>query len=343
MACIPLRDQKLLWIKSGNMCAFTDCRRQLAIEVDQSGGTSIVSQEAHIVADSEDGPRGTSPLSQQERNSYPNLILLCLEHHKIVDDHSDTFTVDSLLAMKTAHEQWFSSLRSPADTRRDAQELLMIDILEEWEHRADIEGWPDWMSTFLRYHLSIDTVILTRLRELDLWLYTRAWPDVYPVLLRAFENLRRIASTLVMVIECAFDRREDGKAREYVPDHKRRLLEQGQYEASTAEASWIRDLVGDLALELTRAANWVLDEVRLSVDPRYQNALGVLIVEREEGLSSRFYKARYRPEEVIGSELPFRGLREFIDDRARRDWTIGAGFNEDGWRCVTPFDPSGDS
>ncbi len=64
-------------MKSGNLCAFEACRRPLAIEVEQSGRTSIVSQEAHIVAEKPDGPRGESALTLEERNSYPNLVLVC--------------------------------------------------------------------------------------------------------------------------------------------------------------------------------------------------------------------------------------------------------------------------
>ena len=51
--------------------------------------------------------------------------LLCLEHHKIVDDDPDTFTVDALLAMKAAHEERFESLHNPTDERREAKELLI--------------------------------------------------------------------------------------------------------------------------------------------------------------------------------------------------------------------------
>ena len=163
VAHIGLRDQKLLWMKSGDLFAFTDCRRKLAIEVEQSGRTSIISQEAHIVAEKPDGPRGDSPLTLEERNSYSNLMLLCLEHHKIVDDNPETFTVDSLLAMRAAHETWFASLRSPDDERREAHELLMVNIIDEWEERADIDSWRYWVSAFLGYRLWIDNEIVDRL------------------------------------------------------------------------------------------------------------------------------------------------------------------------------------
>jgi len=337
VANIGLRDRKLLWMKSGNLCAFESCRRPLAIEVEQSGRTSIVSQEAHIVAETANGPRGDSLLTLKERNSYPNLMLLCLEHHKIVDDDPDTFTVDALLAMKAAHEEWFDSLHNPTDERREAKELLMINIIDEWEERADIEHWRYWASSFLGYRLWIDDAIVDRLHSLDLWLYSRSWPDAYSTLPPVFENMRRVVSVLFSATDCALDRRADDRAREYIPDHKRDLLTQEHYQDSVAEAQWIRDLFGDLALELTRAANWVLDEIRLSVDPQYQSDLGVLIVEREEGLGSSYYRPRYEPAQIAGADLPFRGLREFLVDRSGRDYSIGEGCNDDGYKRVTPY------
>jgi hypothetical protein len=61
---ISVRDRKLLWGRSGNRCAFTDCRRQLTVDAEETGRDAVVSQEAHIVAEEEDGPRGASPLSR---------------------------------------------------------------------------------------------------------------------------------------------------------------------------------------------------------------------------------------------------------------------------------------
>jgi hypothetical protein len=347
VASIRMRDQKLLWMKSGDRCAFTDCRRPLAIEVEQSGRTSIISQEAHIVAEREYGPRGVSPLDEVERNSYANLILLCLEHHKISDDDPDTFTVDVLLEMKAAHEAWFESLRSPEDTRREARELLMINIIDEWEERADIEHWRGWVSVFLWYRLWIDDEIFDRLHTLSLWIYSRAWPDAYPTLSRVFENFRRVADDLRTAAACALTHRsdldtgDDQHAREYLPDHKRHDLRHDLSEQdikeSIAEAEWVRDLFGDLALEFSRAANWVLDEVRLVVDPRYQSEIGVLMVEREDGLGSSYYRPRYRPDEIAGEGIPYEGVRAFLLARSGRDETIGSGFNCDAYQRMTPI------
>jgi hypothetical protein len=62
---------------------------------------------AHIVASSRQGPRGRFPISPAALNSAENLILLCGEHHTIIDTRPRTYTVDVLLEMKRRHEAPF--------------------------------------------------------------------------------------------------------------------------------------------------------------------------------------------------------------------------------------------
>ena len=155
------------------------------------------------MAEDEDGPRGDSPLTLVERNSYANLILLCLEHHKIIDDHPDKYTVDLLVEVKASHEAWFASLRSPEDARQEAAEMLMINIIDEWEERADIHHWRGWVSSFFWYRLWINDEIYDRLHQLSLWIYSRSWPNAYPTLPRVFENFRRVADDLKAAVELA--------------------------------------------------------------------------------------------------------------------------------------------
>ena len=67
---------------------------------------SLVGDACHIVAQSEDGPRGRSSMETDERDGYSNLILLCKIHHKVIDDQWRTYTVTKLLELKELHEQW---------------------------------------------------------------------------------------------------------------------------------------------------------------------------------------------------------------------------------------------
>lgn len=58
---------------------------------------------AHIIAFSEAGPRGSS-LRPKDINSLENLMLLCPQCHKLIDDEPDKFPVTTLRQNKEDHE-----------------------------------------------------------------------------------------------------------------------------------------------------------------------------------------------------------------------------------------------
>ncbi len=103
---VPLREQRILLQRSGNRCAFPHCRRVLTAEDSPPDRAIILGEIAHIVAESPDGPRGDSPLSLTERNTYENLILLCNVHHQQIDDQPQTYTIERLQQIKHDHEAW---------------------------------------------------------------------------------------------------------------------------------------------------------------------------------------------------------------------------------------------
>lgn len=99
------KDQRLLYQRSGNRCAFPNCPRSLTAPATDSDDDANLSEVAHIVAQSEDGPRGKFPLPMEERDKYPNLILMCGEHHTRIDRQPNHYTVEMLRQMKRDHEQ----------------------------------------------------------------------------------------------------------------------------------------------------------------------------------------------------------------------------------------------
>jgi hypothetical protein len=98
------RTRKLLWGRAGNRCAI--CRQELVISDTEGERDSIVGEECHIVARETDGPRGASDLTDQQRDDYENLILLCNVHHKQIDDQVARFPVERLKSIKVHHERW---------------------------------------------------------------------------------------------------------------------------------------------------------------------------------------------------------------------------------------------
>ncbi len=65
----------------------------------------VIGEEAHIVAEEDNGPRGDPSMPVSERNAFSNLILLCPTHHRLIDkEHGRHYTVAILVQMKADHE-----------------------------------------------------------------------------------------------------------------------------------------------------------------------------------------------------------------------------------------------
>ena len=88
---------------SGNECAQPTCSKRLIAE----DGISIISKICHIAAASEEGPRYDRKMNDDERRGFDNLILLCDEHHVIIDNKAnETIYPTSLLKKwKDDHEK----------------------------------------------------------------------------------------------------------------------------------------------------------------------------------------------------------------------------------------------
>ena len=61
---------------------------------------------AHIKGEKPQAARYDPDMTDEERSSYDNRILLCKNHHKMVDDQPDTYTVEILHQIKNEHEAW---------------------------------------------------------------------------------------------------------------------------------------------------------------------------------------------------------------------------------------------
>jgi len=110
---VPPRDLKILWGKAGNRCSI--CKQELVHDRAGNDPDVVVGIDAHIIADSPNGPRGDSDLPLDKRHHYDNLILLCMKDSKIIDEQVNTYTVAKLKQIKKEHEEWVSSRLSVYD------------------------------------------------------------------------------------------------------------------------------------------------------------------------------------------------------------------------------------
>jgi hypothetical protein len=117
------KDLKILYQRSGNRCAFPDCQKLLVFSASLQDDPVPASEVAHIVARKSDGPRGSYPLLLAERDKYDNLILLCEEHHHLIDSQSQTYTVERLRQMKADHEKLILEVIGQAVEARSSQRI----------------------------------------------------------------------------------------------------------------------------------------------------------------------------------------------------------------------------
>jgi len=88
---------------SGNECAHPNCTKKLIAE----DGISIISKICHIAAASKEGPRFDVNMTDDERRGFDNLILLCDEHHVIIDnkENESVYPTALLKKWKNDHEK----------------------------------------------------------------------------------------------------------------------------------------------------------------------------------------------------------------------------------------------
>jgi 5-methylcytosine-specific restriction endonuclease McrA len=101
---IPQTTRILLFVRAGGRCQFDGCNKYL-LEHHLTLSEGNFSQMAHIVAFSKEGPRGGINPHRTRVNDVDNLMLLCPQCHKLIDNHPDQYTVSTLEKYKRKHEE----------------------------------------------------------------------------------------------------------------------------------------------------------------------------------------------------------------------------------------------
>ncbi len=97
-----------LWARAGGRCEFNGCNK-LLYKSPLTQEPVNISQKAHIYSFSANGPRGRGPYKNTSNkiNSTENLMLMCHECHKLIDDDHDgsQYSAPLLRSWKIEHEK----------------------------------------------------------------------------------------------------------------------------------------------------------------------------------------------------------------------------------------------
>ncbi|MFD0062369.1 HNH endonuclease signature motif containing protein [Streptomyces sp. NPDC056690] len=313
--------RKVLWARSGGVCAFADCLQELTINLKDEESKSLSSagvplgEEAHIVSGAPGGPRHDENYPRTRIDSYENLILLCPTHHRLIDKNGGSeFSVEQLHRMKVSHEADQRAGKTDAQRRREEMELRVAAVVEVWATKADLNNWDGFTS---RMNDAIprltgdhvDALVL----EVD-WLTTRKWPEAYPEIRRAFRNYRQALIDTTRHIRRSMELIQGpGDVYEMYRAHKHRLMTQAEYNESLAEFQFNTDVLYELAFELTKAANFVCDAVRSELDPLFRLEQGVLPLRVGAGLFGSELLTEEYSETESERESPYIGFAALLE------------------------------
>jgi hypothetical protein len=266
---ISTKHLKLLWGRSGNLCAH--CKLELSADSETTKDSHLVGEQAHIVGKRSGGkksPRSDSILTEDERDEYHNLILLCATDHARVDKDVDSYPIERLHKLKADHELWVrEQLSESVDLAREAASLIYSALIDAAVRELMLSNWWVWVEMAGAYYPRWHEHLPDQVRSLEMRLMAAVWPGELPRLEASLRHLSGTASAAAKHYTKNCDDAGRGflqpirhyKQKYPNPNHRQERDEYDVWENTVREnfAVWCK------------AANWFADEVRKSVNPTF--------------------------------------------------------------------------
>jgi hypothetical protein len=272
---VGLPDIKLLWGRAGGLCSM--CKIKLSEDKQTSNEAFPFGEQAHIVAEEDNGPRGKSLLTKEQRNSYPNLILLCPNHHTMIDKAPEEYPLELLHQIKSEHELWFEKTRtSAADKLKQAQDYIYSEIINAAAKLCMFEEWEVWTSHALSTVPKWQREWIENVETFRQRIIRTVWPGKIPELEEALETL---SINLAMAVK-TFSKHSESGADGWVNEVRfyRFAQEHDEYERLGKEYDEWLDEQYEFLFEATKCANWVADVVRNSLNPMFFAVPGKFVI-----------------------------------------------------------------
>ncbi len=165
----------LLWAKAAGRCELNGHNKILWRD-DYTKKEMNFAEVAHIIGNSLRGPRGKPNLPPQYCNDIQNLMLVCLDCHKLIDDEPENYPDDLLRNTKEAHERRIEAQTS-IDRNRTSNVIKYGANIEahnavintqDAHHAMALSGWFPARAKPIRLGLVNSTM---QDHEQEYWLY----------------------------------------------------------------------------------------------------------------------------------------------------------------------------
>ncbi|NES97141.1 MAG: HNH endonuclease, partial [Desertifilum sp. SIO1I2] len=253
---ISQRDIKLLWGRAASRCAFPDCRLQLTQDSEVTESSFPIGEQAHIVAKEQNGPRGNSPLTLDERDSYANLILLCPTHHTIIDRSPEDFPIEKLHSIKTDHELWVQQTLSQTwDLKQQARDLIYTSLIDSAVKYCHLSEWKQWTRGALDSPPRLPYSLYSDLFPFREKVWSTDFPGTLTELEKAVKTLSIVLHKAAKVFEKYCQLKKDINGNLYYEGDRPYNISAENFDG------WVEEC-HQLIIAATKAANWFREVVR---------------------------------------------------------------------------------
>lgn len=128
-------DKRILWGKAAGRCEYCN---ELLYKDNHTGEEFNFAYHAHIIGDSENGPRGDECLSGELGSNISNIMLLCDTHHRLIDKAKPKdYPPELLHEMKRDHEE---RIRKQTEITVDKKSHMIIYEAKVGDFNPNIDG-----------------------------------------------------------------------------------------------------------------------------------------------------------------------------------------------------------
>jgi hypothetical protein len=300
---ISEKDIKLLWGRAAERCSFPGCGMKLTSDKKLASDSFPLGEQAHIVGENENSPRGQSSLTTEERDSYFNLILLCPNHHTIIDKNPEDYPIEKLHLIKDQHELWVEqTLSEIKDARKTAQDVIYAELIDAAVEACQLDNWDKWASRALSTNMNWDEDAPRRLFEFLNKILGAVWPNTLPELECALKKLTYETHEAILTFceHCKHSEAEENILVEERFYKSRGWIENDDvYRALFNEYDAWQKKCHNHLVEATKAANWLADVVRRDLNPLFFATKGkfFVIMGPYDGLEFRSFFFEYKEKE----------------------------------------------
>jgi len=171
-----------LCARSAGRCQFKGCNRVLfrdSVSLVTFNNTNV----AHIVASSPDGARGDVRKSHALSNNLDNLMLMCPDHHKLVDDHPTDYPVAKLRKMKRDQER---AVESACEALNSDQSQILLFTSKIKNRQAATISKTDAIKAMLPAYRPFEQTTCIDVESGHLYCDSSYWRDVETLLSSQF-------------------------------------------------------------------------------------------------------------------------------------------------------------